>query len=124
MTYANDDYNAGIAEVFAAEYEANGGKITGNQAHEPKKASYRSELSTLSRGGPQALVVFSYYGSGGITILKNSLENGLFGKFYAADGMFDQSVIDQIGADNLRGNIKITQSSSERHVDTVSAQVS
>ncbi|MEM9605009.1 MAG: ABC transporter substrate-binding protein [Pseudomonadota bacterium] len=113
MTYANDDYNAGIAEVFERAFEAAGGTITGNQAHEPKKASYRSELSTLSRGGPQALVVFSYYGSGGITILKNSLENGLFSSFYAADGMFDQSVIDQIGADNLRGNIKITQSSSD-----------
>lgn len=113
MTYANDDYNAGIAEVFQREFEAAGGTITGNQAHEPKKASYRSELSTLSRGGPQALVVFSYYGSGGITILKNSLENALFDKFYAADGMFDQSVIDQIGAENLRGKIKITQSSSD-----------
>jgi branched-chain amino acid transport system substrate-binding protein len=113
VTYSNDDYNAGIAKVFVEEYTKMGGTVTGNQAHEPNKASYRSELATLSEGGPEALALFAYYGSSGITIIKNSLENGLFGKFYAADGMFDISVIDQIGADNLRGNITITQASSD-----------
>ncbi len=113
MTYANDDYNAGLAAVFAREYAAMGGTVAGNQAHEPDKASYRSELSTLAKGGAEVLVLFAYYGSSGIAIIRNSLENGLFGKFYAADGMFDQSVIDQIGADNLRGKISITQSASD-----------
>jgi len=113
VTYSNDDYNAGIAKVFVEEFAKMGGTVTGNQAHEPNKASYRSELATLSEGGPEALALFAYYGSSGITIIKNSLENGLFGKFYAADGMFDISVIDQIGADNLRGNITITQASSD-----------
>jgi branched-chain amino acid transport system substrate-binding protein len=113
MTYANDDYNAGIAAVFEREFKAMGGEITANQAHEPKKASYRAELQTLAQGGPEAVVIFSYYGSGGITMIKNSLENGLFDKFFAADGMFDQSVIDQIGADNLKNKISITQASSD-----------
>ncbi len=113
VTYSNDDYNAGIANVFTTEFKALGGEITGNQAHEPNKASYRSELSTLNQGGPEALALFAYYGSSGITIIKNSLENGLFGKFYAADGMFDNSVIGQIGADNLRGNLWITQAASD-----------
>ncbi len=113
MTYSNDDYNAGIAAVFEREFKAMGGEVTANQAHEPKKASYRSELQTLTAGGPEAIAIFAYYGSSGITIIKNSLENGLFSKFYGADGMFDQSVIDQIGADNLKGKISITQASSD-----------
>lgn len=113
MTYSNDDYNAGIAAVFEREFKAMGGEVTANQAHEPKKASYRAELQTLTAGGPEAIAIFAYYGSSGITIIKNSLENGLFSKFYAADGMFDQSVIDQIGADNLKGKISITQASSD-----------
>jgi branched-chain amino acid transport system substrate-binding protein len=113
MTYSNDDYNAGIATVFEKAFKALGGTITANQAHEPNKASYRSELATLSQGGPEALALFAYYGSSGITIVKNSLENGLFGKFYAADGMFDASVIEQIGADNLRDRIWITQAASD-----------
>ena len=113
VTYSNDDYNAGIANVFVREFKALGGTVTGNQAHEPNKASYRSEMATLSQGGAEALALFAYYGSSGITIIKNSLENGLFDKFYAADGMFDTSVISQIGADNLRGNIWITQAASD-----------
>ena len=113
VSYSNDDYNAGIANVFVAEFKKMGGEITGNQAHEPNKASYRAEISTLSQGGPEALALFAYYGSSGITIIRNSLENSLFDKFYAADGMFDKSVIEQIGADNLRGKIQITQAASD-----------
>ena len=113
MTYSNDDYNAGIANVFEREFKKMGGTITANQAHEPNKASYRSEMATLSQGGPEALALFAYYGSSGITIIKNSLENGLFDKFYAADGMFDKSVIAQIGAGNLRDKIWITQAASD-----------
>ena len=113
MTYSNDDYNAGIAEVFARELAGMGGTITGNQAHEPDKPSYRSELSTLAKGGAEAIAIFAYYGSSGITIIRNSLESALFGKFFAADGMLDKSVIEQIGADNLRGKISITTSASD-----------
>ncbi|MEL6998051.1 MAG: ABC transporter substrate-binding protein [Pseudomonadota bacterium] len=114
MTYANDDYNAGIATVFAQVFEQIGGMITANQVHEPNKASYRAEVATMADGGEaDGLALFAYYGGSGITIIKNSLETGSFGKFVGADGMFDQSVIDQIGADTLRGNIWLTQSASD-----------
>ena len=113
MTYTNDDYNAGIAMVFKESFTALGGDITGSQAHEPDKASYRAELATLAQGDPQTLALFAYYGSSGITIIKNSLENSLFDKFYAADGMLDGSVIEQIGADNLRQRLFITQPASD-----------
>ena len=113
VTYANDDYNAGLARVFEAAFQELGGVITGSQMHEPNRASYRSELSTLAGGGGEALAVFAYYGSSGITILRNSLENDLFGKFLGADGMMDNSVIEQLGADTLRGNIMLSQPASD-----------
>ena len=75
VTYANDDYNAGLGEAFVAAFEQIGGTITGKQAHEPDRQSYRSELSTLAGGGADALAVFAYFGGSGITILRNSLEN-------------------------------------------------
>ncbi|MEM8951769.1 MAG: ABC transporter substrate-binding protein [Pseudomonadota bacterium] len=121
MTYSNDDYNAGIATVFEQAFQDLGGEITANQAHEPNKASYRSELSTLSGNDAQGLAIFAYYGGSGITIIRNSLENGLFDKFMAADGMFDASVIEQIGADALRDNIFITQSASDYNDDSYKA---
>ena len=113
VTYANDDYNSGLAGVFAAAFTELGGTITGNEAHEPSKASYRAELATLAAGEAEGLALFAYFGSSGITILRNSLENALFGKFLGADGMMDNSVIEQIGADNLRGNILLSQPASD-----------
>ena len=113
VTYANDDYNSGFASVFAAAFTELGGTITGNEMHEPNKASYRAELATLAGGDAEGLVLFAYYGSSGITILRNSLENALFGKFIGADGMMDNSVIEQIGADTLRGNIMLSQPASD-----------
>ena len=113
VTFANDDYNSGLAGVFATAFTELGGMITGNEAHEPNKASYRAELATLAAGEAEGLALFAYFGSSGITILRNSLENELFGKFLGADGMMDKSVIEQIGADNLRGNIMLSQPASD-----------
>ncbi len=113
VTYANDDYNIGIAQVFMKSFEAQGGTVTAKQLHEPKKASYRSEISTLSKSKAEALVVFSYYGSGGVTILKNSLELGLFSKFYGAESMTDNAMVNIIGANNLKGIYKGTTPASD-----------
>ena len=121
VTYANDDYNAGLAGVFVASFEEMGGTIAGNQLHEPDRASYRSELSTLASGGAEGLALFAYYGGSGIKILRNSLENGLFGKFLGADGMIDNSVIEQLGADTLRGNIMLSQPAADTEGDSYKA---
>ena len=104
-TYANDDYNAGLHDVFVKAFEELGGIITKDQMHEANKASYRSELANLSwslaKGKPEALALFAYYNGSGITIMRQSLENGFFNKFIGGDGMIAQEVIDEIGADNL-----------------------
>lgn len=113
VTYSNDDYNAGIAKVFAAEFAKMGGEVTAEQVHEPNKASYRSEIATLSGKPADALALFAYYGGSGITIIRNSLETGAFSKFLAADGMFDVSVVEQIGAENLKGNYMVTQAAAD-----------
>ena len=78
LTYANNDYALGIAEPFRKAFKALGGEITADQVHEEKKASYRSELATLAQGDAQALVLIAYAGDSGITIVRQSLENGFF----------------------------------------------
>jgi branched-chain amino acid transport system substrate-binding protein len=113
LTYANDDYNAGLAGAFEQSFLELGGEITAKQMHEPNKASYRSELATLAGQPADGLALFAYYGGSGITIIRNSLENGLFGTFLAADGMADTAVIEQIGADALRDHLFITLPGSD-----------
>lgn len=118
VTYANDDYNKGIAEVFENAFKKGGGMIAASAEHEPEKASYTSEISTLSRSGAEALMVFAYYGSSGTTIIRNSLENGLFDMFFGADGMRNEEIIADIGADNLRGKIMVSAPSSDTGSDS------
>jgi len=119
-TYANDDYNAGLHDVFVKAFKELGGTITGDQMHEANKASYRAELATLSSGGPEALAIFAYYNGSGITMLRQSLENGFFSKFIGGDGMIAQEVIDEIGADNLGDAVftKGTDDESSSHFKT------
>jgi hypothetical protein len=48
VSYANDDHNAAIAEVFVQAYEAWAVPIiVFNEAHEPNKVSHRSEVATI-----------------------------------------------------------------------------
>ena len=111
VSYANDDYNAAIADVFSAAFAAAGGTVTANEAHEPSKASYRSEVATLGATSDN-LALFAYYGSGGITLMRNALETGAFDTFLGADGMLSDEVIAQIGAENM-GNVTFTTSASD-----------
>jgi branched-chain amino acid transport system substrate-binding protein len=111
LTFANNDYGVGLAGAFRAAYSAQGGTITADQVHEEKKSSYRSELATLSRGEPDALVVLAYAGDSGLTILRQSLENGFFDRFVGADGMRDDVLIEQLGVDSVK-NLILTQPTS------------
>jgi len=119
-TYANDDYNAGLHDVFVKAFTDAGGTITGDQMHEANKASYRSELATLAAGDPEGLALFAYYNGSGITIMRQSLENGFFSKFIGGDGMIAQEVVDEIGADNLGDAVftKGTADESSSHFKT------
>jgi branched-chain amino acid transport system substrate-binding protein len=110
VSYANDDYNAAIAEVFVKAYQGMGGTVTANEAHEPNKASYRSEVATIGATS-ENLALFSYYGSGGITLMRNALETGAFSNFIGADGMLSDELIEQIGAENLMTSTFTTSAS-------------
>lgn len=111
LTYANNDYAVGIAETFREAYKNLGGELTADQVHEEKKTSYRAELATLAQGDPQALVLIAYAGDSGVTIIRQALEAGLFTQFIGTDGLRDNLLIEQIGADNL-GPIFFTSPSS------------
>jgi branched-chain amino acid transport system substrate-binding protein len=102
VTYVNNDYGVGIARTFMENFKAAGGEITGEQKHEEKSASYRAELATLANGGPEALVVIAYAAGSGITIVRQSLENGLFDRFVGTDGLRDNKLIEELGGENLQ----------------------
>lgn len=70
LTYINNDWGVGLAEVFKAKYK---GKIVEEFAHDEGKADYRSEIMRLKRKNPVAVVNLTYIKEGG-AILKQALE--------------------------------------------------
>jgi branched-chain amino acid transport system substrate-binding protein len=111
LTYSNNDYAAPLAKAFADSYKKLGGTITADVKHEEKQPSYTTELATLSKGAPEALVIIAYAGDAGLTLVKEALENGLFKRFIGTDGLRDNLLIEKIGAENLKDSFFTSPSS-------------
>ncbi|WP_251976255.1 ABC transporter substrate-binding protein [Salinicola avicenniae] len=105
VTYVNNDYGQGLDSAFTDTFEAEGGTVTANLAHEDNRADYRSEIGQLSAGGSQTLVVLAYADTSGQTILRQAYESGAFMQFAGGDGMVGNSLVEAIGADVLEGMI-------------------
>ncbi|MDA0229053.1 MAG: ABC transporter substrate-binding protein [Proteobacteria bacterium] len=104
VTYTNNDYGKGLADSFIAAFQAQGGKVEMNAAHEDGKGDYSAEVGALAASGSAHLVVLGYLDQGGKGIIQTSLDTGAFDAFVLADGMIGQSLIDSIGA-GLNGTI-------------------
>ena len=92
LTYVNNDYGKGLADVFAAQFAANGGTVSVNVAHEDGKADYRAELGQLAGSGSQNLVVLAYISGSGLTILQQANESGNFTTYIGGDGMIGDAI--------------------------------
>jgi len=104
-TYVNNDYGRGLAMQFVETYEALGGYVGSNLAHEDNRADYRSELGSLSGEMIETLVVFAYADSSGQTILRQAHESGNFLQYIGVDGMISDTLIEALGADVVEGMI-------------------
>ena len=113
VTYVNNDYGRGLSEAFTAAYEAEGGTVAENLAHEDNRADYRSELGTLSSTGVPNLVVLAYADTSGQTVVRQAYESGMFTQYIGADGMVGDSLVEAIGADVLDGMIATRPGSPE-----------
>lgn len=92
LTYVNNDYGKGLADVFAARFAENGGTVTANISHEDGKADYRAELGQLAASGSQTLVVLAYISGSGLTILQQANESGNFTTYIGGDGMIGDAI--------------------------------
>ena len=99
ITYTNNDYGKGLADVYAAAVKAHGIKVTAVASHEYGKADYTAEVSTLAAAGGDAVAVIGYLDQGGKGIIQGSLDSGAFDTFILSDGMIGQSLVDAFGKD-------------------------
>ena len=98
VTYTNNDYGKGLADSFQAAFEAAGGTVTLNAAHEDGKADYSSEVAALDAAGGEVLVVAGYIDQGGAGIVNAALDTGAFDIFMFPDGMVSQALEDNFAA--------------------------
>jgi len=99
ITYTNNDYGKGLADVYEAAVKAHGISVTAVTAHEDGKADYSAEVSVLAAAGGDAVAVIGYLDQGGKGIIQGSLDSGAFDTFILSDGMIGQSLIDAFGKD-------------------------
>ena len=97
ITYTNNDYGKGLADVYEAAVKAHGIKVTAVTAHEDGKADYSAEVATLASAGGDAVAVIGYLDQGGKGIIQGSLDSGAFDKFILSDGMIGSSLTDTFG---------------------------
>jgi branched-chain amino acid transport system substrate-binding protein len=102
VTYTNNDYGKGLADSFISAYEAAGGEVTINIAHEDGKADYSAEVATLASAGGEILVVAGYLDQGGRGIIEGALDTGAWDRFVLPGGMIGDNIL-SIG-DALNGS--------------------
>jgi branched-chain amino acid transport system substrate-binding protein len=99
VTYTNNDYGKGLADSFQAAYEAAGGTVTINAAHEDGKADYSAEVGALAAAGGERLVVAGYVDQGGSGIVRAALDSGAFDTFHFPDGMIGAKLEENFGSE-------------------------
>ncbi|MBW7921375.1 MAG: ABC transporter substrate-binding protein [Rubellimicrobium sp.] len=103
ITYTNNDYGKGLADSIEEAFTASGGTVTIDAPHEDGKADYSAEVAALAAAGGQVLVVAGYIDQGGRGIIQGALDTGAFDTFVLPDGMYGESIIDNIG-DAMNGS--------------------
>lgn len=76
LTYVNNDWGVGLADVFKEKFTAAGGRIIDELPHAEGKTDYRSEVLRMKSHNPKAIVNLTYIKEGA-TILKQAYETGL-----------------------------------------------
>ena len=99
ITYTNNDYGKGLADVYAAAAKAHGIEVTVVTSHEDGKADYSAEVATLASAGGDAIAVIGYLDQGGKGIIQASLDSGAFDTFILSDGMIGDTLTDTFGKD-------------------------
>ena len=125
VTYTNNDYGKGLADVFEASFTSGGGTVTTVASHEDGKADYSAEVGVLGSAGGDALVVIGYLDQGGKGMIQASLDSGAFDLFVLSDGMIGQSLVDAIGADlnGSFGTLPGTQSEGSAKFAEISGDI-
>jgi ABC-type branched-subunit amino acid transport system substrate-binding protein len=110
--YINNAYGQGLSEIFAKNFEEAGGTVTAQVPHESEQATYASELSQCTSGGPEALAAIAYPESARV-FLREAVEAGDVQTFLFVDGTKSVEQFNDIGWEQFDGMVGTAPSSLE-----------
>ena len=123
LTYTNNDYGKGLADVIESNFKAVGGEVTIVAAHEDGKADYSAEMGALASASGDLLVVVGYLDQGGLGIINAALDTGAFETFGLPGGIIGDSLLQNVG-DALNGSYGQIAGSDGEGVEKLTAMAS
>jgi ABC-type branched-subunit amino acid transport system substrate-binding protein len=94
--YINNAYGQGLSEIFADNFEKDGGTVTAQVPHESEQATYASELAQCTAGNPEALAALAYPESARV-FLREAVEAGNVETFLFCDGTKSADMFADLG---------------------------
>lgn len=76
LTYVNNDWGVGLADVFKKQFLKDGGRLIDEFAYDEGKTDYRSEVLRIKKSSPKAVVNLTYIKEGA-TMLKQAFETSV-----------------------------------------------
>lgn len=104
VIYLNNPYGLGLANRFKEAFSAYGGTVTSMVVYNPRKPSYRSEVSKALKGSPQALFLVAYP-TEGATIMREWISNQGPTTYLFPDALNSPQFIGNVGGRYLNGHV-------------------
>ncbi len=96
------DYSVGLADVFAAEFTAMGGKIVEDTSYQSKDVDFKAQLTAIKQKKPSVIFVPGYYTEVGL-VARQARELGLKQPLLGGDG-WESPKLHEIGGKAIEGS--------------------
>jgi len=92
----SSDYSKGLAQFFGEAFKKLGGTITNVLTYKPQDTDFRSQLTTIRAGNPEAIFIPGYYKSVGL-IARQARELGIKVPLLGGDGWSSPKLVEGAG---------------------------
>jgi len=92
----SSDYSKGLAQFFEDAFRKMGGTITNVLTYKPQDTDFRSQLTTIRAGNPEAIFIPGYYKSVGL-IARQARELGIQVPLLGGDGWSSPKLVEGAG---------------------------
>ena len=102
-----DDYSTGLANFFVKQFQTLGGAIATEQQFQTNQSDFKAILAQVKAANADAIFAPSSIATAPL-IIKQAREMGIDAPIMAGDTWYNQTIIDNAGAENTEGTVVST----------------